>query len=186
MASESAGTATEIWTVGHSNVPAEQLVDLLTAHGIALVVDVRSAPYSQYAPQFNRENVAHTLQAAGIAYAYAGDTLGGRPQDPACYKGGAIPAGNTKFLEVVDYPAVATRSWYRAGLDRLLAQAAAQPTAIMCSEEDPARCHRHHLIAQTLLERGVAVWHLRHDGRREAAQPLTPQPQQLGLFTPTG
>jgi uncharacterized protein (DUF488 family) len=45
-------------------------------------------------------------------------------------------------------------------------------------------CHRHHLIAQTLLKRGVTVWHLRADGEVEEARLLPDEivPQQLSLF----
>jgi uncharacterized protein (DUF488 family) len=52
----------------------------------------------------------------------------------------------------------------------------------MCSEEDPKKCHRHNLIAQTLMERGVTVWHIRGDGRLEEARPNQPEAQQLHLF----
>lgn len=177
----------EISTIGHSNATAAEIVALLQAHGITRVVDVRSAPYSQYAPQFNREDLARTLEAAGIAYVYAGQHLGGRPTDPTCYKKGELPSGHASYLALVDYGAVAQRDWYRRGIARLVELAAERPTAILCSEEDPRRCHRHHLIAQTLLAQGIAVWHIRRDGRREAATATLPEAdaRQLDLFAPT-
>ena len=180
-------SSVEIATIGHSNATAEEIIALLQAHHIALLVDVRSAPYSQYAPQFNRETFARTLETAGIAYVFAGNHLGGRPTDPTCYKSGALPTGHVSYLDLVDYGAVAQRPWYQRGVSRLVELAAERPTAIMCSEEDPLRCHRHHLIAQTLLTQGIPVWHIRRGGRREAATATTdaPGPQQLGLFAPT-
>ncbi|HEX9090110.1 MAG TPA: DUF488 family protein, partial [Anaerolineales bacterium] len=61
---------------------------------------------------------------------------------------------------------VMKRSWFLYGVQRLLEIASLQTTVIMCSEEDPARCHRHHLIARYLLGAlpGVTVLHIRGDG----------------------
>jgi len=50
-----------IYTVGHSNVPAEKLIELLRQPAIAVLVDVRSMLYSQYTPQFNREALAQVV-----------------------------------------------------------------------------------------------------------------------------
>lgn len=173
-----------IFTVGHSNHGQDDFVALLRRHAIGLVVDVRSAPFSRWAPHFNRRQIAAELTRQGIAYAYAGDRLGGRPDDPVCYKRGEIPTGDIDFLKEVDYPAVARQPWFQEGIARLLDLAAGETVALMCSEEDPARCHRHHLIAQDLLDRGVAVTHIRGDGTVEAAarETVAAAPAQLALF----
>ena len=150
----------EAFTIGHSNVPADAIIALLRQYHIETLVDVRSAPYSQYSPQFNRETFARTLREAGVEYLFAGDDLGGRPKDPTCYKSGESPTGKAAYLALVDYGEVAKRDWYKRGIGRLLEFAQERRTAIMCSEEDPGRCHRHHLIAQTLLEvNGRARFH---------------------------
>ena len=97
-----------------------------------------------------------------------------------------IPAGHADYLALVDYAEVASRLWYRRGIARLRQIAAEGRTAVMCSEEDPHRCHRHHLIAQTLLGHGLAVWHIRADGRAEAATVREDEPepvQQLSLLS---
>ena len=141
-----------ILTIGHSNLSGEEFVAVLRRHGVATVVDVRSVPFSQYTPQFNRGVLERALAGAGIGYAFAGDYLGGRPTDPTCYKDGEVPEGEANYLVLVDYDEVATRPWYRRGLARMIETTVERPTATMCSEEDPLRCHRHHLIAQTLLE----------------------------------
>ncbi len=164
------GNSMAISTIGHSNVAAEEMVALLMANEIAVVVDVRSVPYSQYTPQFNREMLELTLKQAGIAYKYAGKTLGGRPKDPTCYRSDAEPKNRGAYLKQVDYGAVMERPWYHKGIARLVEIAGARRTAIMCSEEDPDDCHRHHLIAQTLLQQGIPVYHIRHAGTVEEAQ----------------
>jgi len=168
----------QIFTIGHSNMEAADLVGLLKRHGIEALVDVRSAPYSQYTPQFNREALSVTLKERGIDYAFAGEYLGGRPKDPTCYKNGELPPPKAEYLKLVDYPEVAKRPWYRRGIARLLEIAGERPTAILCSEEDPGECHRHHLIAQTLMEKGVQVWHIRREGALEDAD----RPRQMSLF----
>jgi uncharacterized protein (DUF488 family) len=71
-----------------------------------------------------------------------------------------------------DYAEVMKRDWYRRGIERLLQLMGENLTAIMCSEEDPVQCHRHHLIAQTLLERGITVWHIRANRDVEEAKLL--------------
>lgn len=161
----------DILTIGHSNVPAERIIELLKQHGIKVLVDVRSVPYSRYNPQFNRETFQCTLEATGVEYAYAGQYLGGRPDDPTCYEGGQV-----------QYERIVAKPWYQKGIDRLLEIADGQQVAIMCSEEDPLHCHRHNLVTQTLLKRGVIVWHIRSNGQLERTQANPPEFEQLPLF----
>jgi uncharacterized protein (DUF488 family) len=170
----------QIYTIGHSNSTASDFVDMLRRNGVQSIVDVRSAPYSQYAPQFNRETLAAILNDAGISYVFAGDYLGGRPQDPTCYKHGKVPTGKVDYLKLVDYAAVARRPWYLKGIDRLLQIASERSTAILCSEEDPHHCHRFHLITPTLESRGVKVTHLRL--KEVSVEPDPAQPQQTSMF----
>lgn len=179
-----------IYTIGHSNVPAKKIIDLLRQNGIQVLVDVRSSPYSKYVPQFNREMLQDVLQREGLDYKYAGEYLGGRPKDSTCYKNGVIPDGHADFLQLVDYPAVMTKEWYQKGIERLLDIAREKPTAIMCSEEDPARCHRQHLISQTLLKQGIEVLHIRSDGSLQKAWLLEEKSEvkpaeQLSIFSIT-
>lgn len=159
-----------IHTIGHSNHTTAALVDLLGRHEITLVVDVRSQPYSRWAHQFNRETLARDLQDAGIVYQFMGDALGGRPADPTLYDPGQ---------EHPDYQRVEQTPAYQAGIDQLLDLAGAERVAVMCSEGDHRRCHRHLLITQTLLGRGVRVLHIQPDGTTVEGERI---PQQLSLF----
>lgn len=161
----------DIFTIGHSNVEAERIIELLKQHRIDILVDVRSVPYSRHNPQFNRETFQHTLEKVGIRYIYAGDRLGGRPDDPTCYEGGQV-----------QYTLIMKKPWYQEGIDQLIGLANGHRIALMCSEEDPLQCHRHKLITQTLLERGLSVWHIRGDGRLEQAYSDSPRSKQLSLF----
>lgn len=168
---EASRNETDVYTIGHSNAPAERVVALLCEHGIETLVDVRSVPTSRHAPWFSRRALARTLAAAGVRYVWMGAALGGRPRDPACYKDGRLPQGHADYLRLVDYAKVAAQPWYTRGVRDLIHIARARRTAILCSEEDPRRCHRLHLIAQTLTAAGLAVFHIRHRG-----------PLEVGLF----
>ena len=74
-----------IFTIGHSNHSPEEFIALLRRHNMDEVIDVRSAPYSRYAAQFNREPICGILEKAGFAYTFLGGELGGRPADRSCY-----------------------------------------------------------------------------------------------------
>jgi len=159
-----------IYTIGHSDHDLSTFLGLLRRHGITLLVDVRSQPYSRWTPQFNRETLARDLQDSGMAYQFMGDVLGGRPADPGLYDPGE---------ERPDYRRVARAPFYQAGIDRLIDLGRTECVAVMCSEGDHRQCHRHLLIAQTLLRRGVRVLHIQPDGTTVAGEQI---PEQLSLF----
>jgi uncharacterized protein (DUF488 family) len=160
---------TTVYSIGHSNHEIAAFIALLHRHGITLLADVRSQPYSRYVPQFNRETLARTLEAHGIAYRHLGDTLGGRPP-------------GSKFLRPdgsVDYDELRDSEEFQQALDELMALANNQTTAMMCGEGDHRRCHRNLLITPALLARAVTVLHVQPDGTLiDAAD----EPHQLALF----
>src|SRR5260370_21328912 len=135
-----------IKTIGHSNHPIERFVDLLKAGGVALMVDVRSMPYSRRFPQFGKERLARSLAAAGIGYIHEGAALGGKPE------GGG------------DYDALAEQSAFKDALGRLSERAESTTLCLMCAEKEPLDCHRTVLVSRRLAERGVAIDHLLADG----------------------
>jgi uncharacterized protein (DUF488 family) len=142
-----------VWTIGHSTHPVDTLVGLLRGQRVEVLADVRSAPYSRHNPQFRKEKLRASVEEAGLRYVWLGAELGGRPPEPEFYdaKGHA------------HYDLVAETERFQAGLERLLTGAASYRVAIMCSEEDPARCHRRLLVTRALVARGVEVRHIRGD-----------------------
>ena len=165
-----ATTPITLFSIGHSNVAVERLIALLEQHSVRTLCDVRSAPYSRYNPQFNRETLAESLRASGITYRFMGDTLGGKP----AYGGlrtedGALP----------DYTRIAASPGFQHGIAQLVDLGSRAPTAFMCGEADYRGCHRHRLIAPALIERGVIVWHILPDGGRERGEI---EPQQMRMF----
>ena len=143
-----------MFTIGHSNHPAEKLVRLLEGHGIEVVVDTRSRPYSRHAPHFNARALAATLSGRGIGYLFLGNELGGRPDGEEFYDSEGR----------VDYELLECSGSFLDGISRLEGEIPARAVALLCSEEDPAGCHRRLLVGRALGERGFVVRHIRGDG----------------------
>ncbi len=139
-----------IFTIGHSTRPLGEFIAMLRAHGVERVVDVRSIPRSRHNPQFNRETLARHLRAARIGYVHL-KKLGGLRHAKA--DSGNLGWHNTSFRGFADY--MQTED-FLAGLGRLEKLAAGKPTAIMCAEAVPWRCHRS-LIVDALLVRDFRV-----------------------------
>ncbi len=144
----------EIYTIGHSNHTWEIFCGLLRHADIRLLVDVRSRPYSRCAAFANKTRLPALLASEEIDYAFMGDSLGGKPAERAFYGADRLP----------DYTLIAKSESYRQGLRQLIALAKESTTAIMCSEEDPSRCHRHLLIGPSIEEKNIGVSHIRKDG----------------------
>ena len=149
--------AFDLFTIGHSNIPADRLIALLRGAGVDAIADVRSIPASRFCPWFSAKNLAPLLAGANLDYAFFGNALGGRPHDPSLYCDG-----------VADYEAMAQRPGFRADLDRLLAMARERRLCLMCSERDPLDCHRCLLVARALAARGVSIAHSLHNGEVES------------------
>lgn len=144
---------THVFTIGHSTRALDELLQMLAAHGVTQLADVRSFPRSRRNPQFNADALALALAEAGIDYASMKE-LGGRrhPRQDSPNDGWH----NEGFRGYADYMLTEP---FAQGLDRLLKLMAEKPTAIMCAESVPWRCHRS-LIADALLVRGIAVDHI--------------------------
>lgn len=164
----------QIFTIGHSNHTAEGFLQLLTDHAIQILVDVRSQPYSRYAPQFNRAALDTILDAASIDYLHA-VALGGRPDDSRHYDADGH----------VLYGRVAESNSFASAIEELEDAAMSSCVAIMCGEEDPSECHRRLLVGRVLRDRGWDLIHIRGDGSLQTEPELaatTGPAGQEGLF----
>jgi uncharacterized protein (DUF488 family) len=142
-----------IWTVGHSNRPLAEYLRLLIAHGVNLLVDVRTMPGSRHNPQFNFETLRHALENDGIGYVHLPSLGGLRRRKPDSPNGGWR---NASFQGYADYMLTPE---FEAGLDELQEVAHDARACLMCAEAVPWRCHRS-LIADALTVRGIAVEHI--------------------------
>lgn len=152
-----------VLSVGHSNQGADEFITRLERLGVSTVFDVRSAPGSRFAGQFNRGTLEPALTLRGIAYEFLGEELGARPEDPACYEGGRV-----RFARLRARPA------FRRGIERVALAARRGLPAVMCAEKEPMDCHRTAVVGRALAAQGVQVDHLLATGR------LEPQDSVLG------
>lgn len=142
--------AQAVFTIGHSTRSVQEFIALLSAHHIELVVDVRTVPRSRRNPQFNREALPESLEAAGIGYEHVA-ALGGfrRPSSQSTNAGWR----NASFRGYADYMQTAA---FATAIETLTERAERQRLAVMCAEAVPWRCHRS-LIADALVARGIKV-----------------------------
>ena len=162
-----------IWTIGHSNHALEHFLALLRKHAIQVVADVRSTPFSRRHPHFNRERLKAALAntsanagggaGAGIDYIFLGAELGARSPDRNCYDA----EGRVVYARLAETEA------FKAGLDKLIAEAANRRVAVMCAEKDPLSCHRTILVTPRLVARGLTVLHILGDATIEPHSPAT-------------
>lgn len=142
-----------VLSVGHSNRSFDDFVELLRAHGVKRVVDVRRFPASRANPQFDKAALARRLPARGIRYRHL-EALGGRRKPKKDSPNRAWR--NAAFRGYADYMET---SEFRKALAALRALARKERTAFLCAEALPWRCHRS-LIADALTAWGFDVEHL--------------------------
>ena len=162
-------TRRTLYTIGHSTRSFEELVDVLRAHGVRCLVDIRTIPRSRTNPQFDADTLPGALAAAGLDYRLLRGLGGRRGKSKDVPE--SVNAGwrVQAFHNYADY---ATTPAFRAALDELLALAAKTTCAIMCSEAVWWRCHRR-IVADHVLARGVPVVHLFSVDKSQVAT-LTP------------
>ena len=140
----------EVFTIGHSTHPIAEFVEILKAHGVKRVVDIRTIPRSRHNPQFNGEALAKSLHAAGIGYTHVKKLGGLRHPAKDSINLGWRNSGFRGFADYMQTPE------FEAGLERAIKLAKAKPSALMCAEAVPWRCHRS-LVADALLVRKIPV-----------------------------
>jgi uncharacterized protein (DUF488 family) len=162
-----------VYTIGHSTRILDGLVELLNAHGVKQLADVRTIPRSRRNPQFNMETLPEALQGFGIGYVQI-TSLGGLRHPRPDSRNTAWQ--NASFRGFADYMETAE---FAAGVSQLIHLARRRPTAIMCAEAVPWSCHRS-LIADALVVRAVRVEHIL-SGRHCKSHILTPFAKVRGL-----
>ena len=150
----------KIWTVGHSTRSGEEFVQILVAHGVEVLVDVRTYPSSRRYPQFNREALAESLRETRIEYKHE-PRLGGRRKPRPDSHNRAWR--NEQFRGYADH--METEEFKR-GVQELLELAAEKRVAIMCAEAVWWRCHRS-LISDYLKAKGHEVIHILDEKKTE-------------------
>ena len=166
--------AVPIYTLGYGSRSMDEFMAVLAAQQITYLVDVRSAPYSRYKPEFSKDQLENHLRQNGVRYLYLGDKLGGKPPDPACYEEGKVI-----------YERVRESLRFKEGIERLRRAFEQQlRVVLMCSEGKPSACHRSKLIGVVLAEQNIPVLHIDENGdlRTQDEVILDLTEGQLSLF----
>jgi uncharacterized protein (DUF488 family) len=146
----------ELFTIGYSPHIQDSFLRILKKYKITAIADVRSSPYSQFKPEFNKDQIAEFLKKNGVAYVFLGDVCGARVEDPSCYVNGKV-----------DYALLAENPKFKEGLKRIINGMEKFRIALMCAEKDPITCHRTILICRNLTSRGINIKHILSNGRIE-------------------
>ena len=153
----------DVLTIGHSNHTWKTFASLLAAHGVQVLVDIRTAPVSRWAPFANAPRLPGLLEGQGIRYVFMGKELGGKPDDPSLYDDKGKP----------DYRLMSQSPSFRRGIETLVDLAKGSKVALMCAEENPSKCHRTRLLGPALARHGVGQVHIRGDASLQSNEALT-------------
>ena len=139
----------ELFTIGYANFSGIHFLNMLNKCDINFIVDVRSWPYSNYKPVFNRESLKSSLADYDIGYLFLGDNCGARTDDETCYVDNRV-----------DYDLLAKSKVFMNGLERIHRGLRKYRIALMCAENDPITCHRDILICRNLKQMDIKIRHI--------------------------
>jgi uncharacterized protein (DUF488 family) len=142
-----------IFTIGHSTRTLDELIELLRAHGVRRVIDIRTIPGSRRNPQYNRETLGPSLRAAKIGYVHLKSLGGLRKARPDSKNAGWHNASFRGYADYMQTPE------FEAALKRAIKLSGTKPSALMCAEAVPWRCHRS-LVADALTALKFPVEHI--------------------------
>lgn len=128
-----------IYSIGHSNLSLDQLLDLLQLYEIKAIADVRRFPTSKKYPHFQRSNLQTELEENSIKYLWLGELLGG-------YRKGG-------------YQSYMKSESFLKGIEELIEMARSQKIAFLCAEKLFLRCHRR-FISDYLFQSGWKIIHI--------------------------
>ena len=143
-----------LFTIGHSTRGLDELIEILQAHSIQTLADIRSFPMSRRLPHFNRESLEKALPEAGIRYVWMKE-LGGR-RKKSLEDSPNMALRNDGFRNYADY--MLTPEFERAIVE-LIKIGEQSRTAYMCAERVYFRCHRM-LVSDWLVAHGHEVLHI--------------------------
>lgn len=152
-----------VYTIGYSGFSIDDFVATLKKHNISLVVDVRSSPFSNYFPEYNKDALEIHLKTHGIYYRNYAVEFGARQSDRKYYcKEGYL-----------DFELFSKSEQFLQGIRKLCNSMTKNYTfALMCAEKDPISCHRTILVARAFFERGYNVVHLLTNGNTITQQEI--------------
>lgn len=152
-ASKSFIASDQIFTIGYSTRTIDAFIELLEAHSIKMVIDIRTIPKSRHSPEFNKDELKLFLKKAKIGYRHIKELGGLRHTSKHSMNTGWINPSFRGFADYMETPA------FQSGLEKLEKIAKKKRCVLMCAEGVPWRCHRS-LIADALTIQKYKVFHI--------------------------
>lgn len=146
----------DLYTIGYASFSIGYFIETLKKNNITALIDVRSAPYSKFKPEFKKDNLNRALNDNNISYVFLGNFVGARVEDASCYIEGRLNYGLLQNSEK-----------FKTGINRILNGTKDYRIALMCAEKDPVTCHRTFLVCRTLRSYPVRILHILEDGSLE-------------------
>lgn len=157
----------KIFTIGHGTHHFLSFITLIQENDIDHIIDIRSIPYSRRAPWSNKSRLPELLKPFRIRYTYFGHKLGGKKQS---------------VQTISRQRDVTPEEIYEKAIQTLIQLVERDHITLLCAEEDPANCHRQHIVAQSLIDEGIDVIHILKDGTLKAAWKEDLPAKQPDLF----
>ena len=152
-----------VYTIGYSGFSINDFITTLKKYHISLIVDVRSSPFSNHFPEYNRDVLESCLRTQGIYYRNYACEFGARQNDRRYYN-------QEGYL---DFEIFAKSQYFLKGIQKLCNSMKQNYTfALMCAEKDPICCHRTILVARAFFNRGYNVIHLLENGKTITQQEI--------------
>lgn len=153
-----------MFTIGYASKHVDSYIDQLRQHGVTIIADIRSVPYSKVFTDYHRETLLRHLKRAGLGYVYLGDELGPRSKSPEHYDA----------IHQVQFSRLMASDLYFSGVQRLRNGIdKGFKIALTCACKDPAICHRSLLVGWSLRHRhNLELRHILHDGGLESQEEL--------------
>ena len=163
-----------IYTIGYTGFSLSEFLNVLKNYKIQVVIDVRSSPYSERYPNYNRPNLEDTLKKSGIYYRNYADEFGARQDNPIYYTDGYLDFKKFSKSQAFQNGVVKIRN----SLDK------GYLIAFLCAEKDPIQCHRAILVSREFSDLGYNVHHILTNGKYETQQDI--EQRLLAMFFPNG
>ena len=173
----------QLFTVGHSTHPAEHFTGIIKQNNVQYIIDVRSTPYSKFAPQYNSEELKARLLNEGIQYFHMGKQFGARQEKRKYYPDGYL-----------DFELFRESDDFKKGLLSIKEGLKKYNIALMCTEKNPIDCHRAIMVGRGFELDGTDVKHILPDGSLMTQKELNnalmdmyfPDRNQLSIFDTAG
>lgn len=152
-----------IYTIGYTGFTREEMLKELFKRNINALIDVRSSPFSERYPDYNRVELAEFLKSNGVIYRNYSAEFGARQDDPEYYTSDGY----------LDFNKFATSKRFNDGINKIISSAQQHyKFVLMCAEKDPITCHRTILVAKAFYERGCHIIHILPNGKEKSQKDI--------------